>query len=151
MFVATHIKPSSVGWNTILKRTWQEARADDLLGRSAQLSYYFFLALLPFLICTLTTLAIFYGRSDQVQRGLLSLISSALPGSAANLVEKALTQIDQAHASSKISVGILFWLWSASNGMSAIMDALNAEYEVKETRSFLGRTAIAIVLTAVAA
>jgi membrane protein len=46
-----------------------------------------------------------------------------------------------------MSFGILFSLWSASMGMSAVMDALNAAYRVKEGRSFLKQYAVAISLT----
>lgn len=46
----------------------------------------------------------------------------------------------------KMSIGIVFSLWSASAGMSAIMDTLNAEYGVSESRSFLRKSATAIGL-----
>jgi uncharacterized BrkB/YihY/UPF0761 family membrane protein len=40
----------------VLKQTWTEIRADEVFGRAAQLAYYFFLALFPFLICVIATL-----------------------------------------------------------------------------------------------
>jgi membrane protein len=46
-----------------------------------------------------------------------------------------------------MSFGIIFSLWSASAGMSAIMDTLNAEYEVSEGRSFIRRSATAVGLS----
>jgi hypothetical protein len=36
-----------LSWKDIFRRTLKEADDDDLLGRSAQLSYYFFVALFP--------------------------------------------------------------------------------------------------------
>lgn len=47
----------------------------------------------------------------------------------------------------KMSFGIIFALWSASMGMSAVMDTLNAAYKVKETRSLIKQYSIAIGLT----
>ena len=36
------VKPKSISWMEVLKRTWKEADEDDVFGRSAQLAYYFF-------------------------------------------------------------------------------------------------------------
>jgi membrane protein len=116
-------------------------------GRSAQLAYYFFLALFPLLICVITVLAVLAGKGAHVQEAVLDFLSSVLPGSASTLVQKTLTEVDQAHATSKLSIGLIFSLWSASTGMSAIMDTLNAEYEVHEGRSFIKRNAVALGLT----
>jgi hypothetical protein len=38
----TIVKPAAITWGEVLRRTWKEAWEDDILGRSAQLSYYFF-------------------------------------------------------------------------------------------------------------
>ena len=45
-------------------------------------------------------------------------------------------------------LGIIASLWAASQGMSAVMRGLNHAYDVKETRSFIKRTSIALVSTA---
>ena len=46
-----------------------------------------------------------------------------------------------------MSFGIIASLWSASMGMGAIMDTLNAAYKVKETRSLIKQYAVATGLT----
>ena len=38
---------TTVGWGELLKRTWKEFQADNGMGLSAQLAYYFFLSLFP--------------------------------------------------------------------------------------------------------
>ena len=140
-------KPRSISWTEVFKRTWQEANEDDVLGRSAQLAYYFFLALFPLLICVIAVLGVFAGKGAHVQDAVLDFLASVLPGSATTLVQKTLTEVDQGHATSKLSIGLVFSLWSASAGMSAIMDTLNAAYEVHEGRSFIKRNAVALGLT----
>jgi membrane protein len=52
------VKLHSISWTEVFKRTWKEANEDDVLGRSAQLAYYFFLALFPLLICVITVLGV---------------------------------------------------------------------------------------------
>ena len=141
------VKPHSISWTEVFKRTWQEADKDDVFGRSAQLAYYFFLALFPLLICVIAVMGVVAGKGAHVQEGVLNFLSSVLPGSASTLVQKTLTEVDQAHAISKLSVGLIFSLWSASAGMSAIMDTLNAAYEVHEHRSVIKRNAVALGLT----
>ena len=141
------VKPKSISWTEVFKRTWKEADEDDVFGRSAQLAYYFFLALFPLLICVIAVLGVFAGKGAHVQDAVLNFLASVLPGSASTLLQKTLTEVDQAHATSKLSIGLVFSLWSASAGMSAIMDTLNAEYEVHEGRSFIKRNAVALGLT----
>jgi membrane protein len=121
---------------------------DDVLGRSAQLSYYFFLALFPALICLLALLKLFAASGEALRVGFLQFMTNLMPGSASQLVEQTLREITQSSAKSKIPIGILFSLWSASAGMSAVMDTLNGQFKVPETRSFVRRNLTAIGLTA---
>jgi membrane protein len=141
------VKPASISWTEVFKRTWKEADEDDVFGRSAQLAYYFFLALFPLLICVIAVLGVLAGKGAHVQEAVLDFLASVVPGSASTLIQKTLTEVNQAHATSKLSIGLVFSLWSASAGMSAIMDTLNAEYEVHEGRSFIKRNAVALGLT----
>lgn len=129
----------------------KEAGKDDLLGRSAQLSYYFFLALFPMLISVIAVLGVFSAAGDSVTQGLLGFLAGILPASASELIQKTLSEVSQSHSGSKLSLGIIFSLWSASAGMSAVMDTLNAEYEVQETRSLIRRNAIAVGLSVASA
>src|ERR1700682_84505 len=140
------VKPPSISWAEVFKRRWREAGKDDVFGRSAQLAYYFFLALFPLLICVVTVLGVLAGKDAHVQDAVLNFLA-ILPGSAFTLIQKTLTEVDQAHATSKLSVGLIFSLWSASAGMSAMMDTLNARSEVHEGRSVIKRNAVALGLT----
>jgi membrane protein len=132
--------------NEILRRTWEEIRADDVFGRSAQLAYYFFLALFPFLISVISTLSIF-GLADRGRAFLFALLARFLPGMAFELIVKTFNEIIASSGPLKMSLGILASLWSASLGMSATMDTLNATYKVKETRSILRQYLTAFSLT----
>jgi membrane protein len=130
----------------IATRTWAAIREDDVFGRAAQLAYYFFLALFPFLICVIASLSVF-GRADRGRALLGELLPRIFPAAAYQLIDKTFIEIIQASGPLKMSFGIIFSLWSASMGMSAVMDTLNAAYKVKETRSLLKQYAIAIGLT----
>lgn len=139
-------KPDNVSWKEIFLRTFKEASEDDVLGRSAQLSYYFFLALFPMLITIISVMSLF-GHADSTRQTLLGFLAGVLPGSASELIQRTLMEVIQGAGGLKLSFGIIFSVWSASAGMSAIMDTLNAEYEVSEGRSFIRRNATAVGLS----
>jgi hypothetical protein len=58
------VKPAFISWTEVFKRTWKEANEDDVLGRSAQLAYYFFSSVVS---CFLTGTA---PRTDRWARSL---------------------------------------------------------------------------------
>lgn len=129
-----------------MKQTWKEIRADDVFGRAAQLAYYFLLGLFPFLICVIATLSMF-GLADKGRAALFQLFAQVLPPVAFDLIVKTFHEILQASGPLKMSAGIIASIWSASLGMTAMMDTLNAAYNVQETRSILKQYAVAIALT----
>ena len=130
----------------VAKRTWTEILDDDVFGRAAQLAYYFFLALFPFLIFVIASLSVL-GAADRGRELLFRFFAQALPPPAFNLIAKTFDEIIGSSGPLKMSFGIVASLWSASMGMSAIMDTLNAAFKVKETRSLFKQYAVAIGLT----
>lgn len=137
---------SGVSWKEVAKRTWAEILEDDVFGRAAQLAYYFFLALFPFLICVIASLSVF-GTADRGRALLFQFFANALPPSAFDLINRTFDEIIRSSGPLKMSFGIVASLWSASMGMTAIIDTLNAAYHAKETRSLLKQYAVATGLT----
>ncbi len=130
----------------VAKRTWAEILNDDVFGRAAQLAYYFFLALFPFLIFVIASLSVF-GSADRGRELLFRFFAEALPPPAFNVVAKTFDEIIRSSGPLKMSFGIVASLWSASMGMIAIIDTLNAAFKVKETRSLFKEYAVAMGLT----
>ena len=139
-------RPSGNTLREIARLTWKEIRADDVFGRAAQLAYYFFLALFPFLICVIASLSVF-GTADRGRVLLMGLFARVLPKPAFQLIGTTVGEIIQQSGPLKMSFGIIASLWSASLGMSAVMDSLNAAYKVAETRSLFKQYAVALGLT----
>ncbi|UTL73493.1 YihY family inner membrane protein [Bacillus halotolerans] len=124
----------------------------DLFGRytlhegqskSADLAYFFLLSLFPFLIFMLTLTAYLPISTDDV----LGVIKQYAPGSAMSLVESITHQTLNDRNGGLLSFGIIAALWSASNGMNAIVRSLNHAYEVEENRSFIIVRLTSIFLT----
>jgi len=130
-----------------LARVWARANEDDVFGRSAQLSYYFLLALFPLLVFLITLFGYFAGTGTQLQHKLTTYLGSVVPGSALQLVISTIQEVIATRGTGKLSFGLIAALWAASSGMNALGDALNAAYDVRETRSWWKVRLISVALT----
>src|SRR5450755_2732819 len=100
-------KPRDYSWAKIARRTWQKGDADDIFGRSAQLAYYFFLALFPMLIFLISTLGIFPGAGEHIRNGMFQFLSQALPAAASDLIQKTMNEVTSASGIAKLSFGLI--------------------------------------------
>ena len=138
---------SGLSWKDLAKRVWSETNEDDVLGRAAQLAYYFLLALFPLLIFLTAALGLILGSDSGVRTSLFNYLSQVMPGAAFQLVDTTMGEITGASGAGKLSFGLLATLWAASNGMGAITQALNISYDVTETRPWWKQRLVAITLT----
>jgi membrane protein len=140
-------KLGGLSWIQLAKRVWAEINEDDVWGRAAQLAYYFLLALFPLLIFLTAALGLMLGSGEGLRQSLFNYLSQVMPGTAYQLVDTTMSEITGASGAGKLSFGLLATLWVASNGMGAITQALNASYDVKESRPWWRQRAVAIALT----
>ncbi|HEX7318104.1 MAG TPA: YihY/virulence factor BrkB family protein [Pyrinomonadaceae bacterium] len=138
---------AGLSWKELGKRVYAEVMDDDVLGRSAQLSYYFLLALFPALLFLTSLLGYLAGENGQLRQGLFNYLATVLPGEASKLVSETVTDVTQSSGGGKLSFGILATLWAASNGMGAISESLNAAYDLKESRPWWKVRLTAVGLT----
>ncbi len=110
---------------------------------AAQLAYFFLLSLFPFLIFLVTLV----GYLPIPQLDIIEYISRYAPDETVALLDENIDQLVQDRNGGLLSIGIIATLWSASNGINAIMRSFNAAYNVEESRSFILSRLIAIVLT----
>ncbi|MDX2151986.1 MAG: YihY/virulence factor BrkB family protein [Bryobacteraceae bacterium] len=132
----------------LAKRVYREFWDDDVMGRGAQLAYYFMLALFPALFFLTTMLGLLAGPGGELRQSMLGYLSRALPPSAYQLVTGTLDEVVRAADPGKLLFGILGALWAASAGLAALMEGLNRAYEVKEERPWWKKRGIAVALTA---
>jgi membrane protein len=116
---------------------------DEISRLSAELAYFFLLSLFPFLIFLFTLLAYLPIPHEEV----LSLIREYAPKEAIHLIETNIHHIIDHQNGRLLSFGIIAAIWSASNGINAIVRAFNRAYDVQEDRPFLVARGISIILT----
>lgn len=138
-------KLGGLGWKALVRRLWRESLHDDILGRAAQLAYYFLLALFPALLFLTALIGLF--PLKQTMPELMQYLRTVLPADALSLLEKYLENVMQGSSGDILSLGLLGALWASSSGVTAIMEALNVVYGAKETRPYWKVRLVASLLT----
>lgn len=137
--------PTLFTWWERGKQIVRLSRKHDILGRAAQLGYFFLLALFPALL-GLTGLVSMLPIQPILPR-LMAYLQKVLPRESLFLVEDYLQHISQGTESGMFSLSLLGALVAASWGMMAIMETLNTVYNVKESRVLWKAAVTAIFLT----
>jgi membrane protein len=140
-------KLGGLGWRELAKRVWSEVQQDNVFGRAAELSYYFLLALFPFLIFLTSIIGIVLGSGTGTRHALFQYLARIMPPSAFQLIDNTMYEVSESSGGGKISFGILAALWAASNGLGAITESLNTAYDLKETRPWWKQRLTSIGLT----
>ena len=129
----------------VLKRTWNSTWNDDLFGWAAELGYWFLFALFPTLVSASSMIGIAARHANYGK--LLGYLAVVLPHSAFAMVQQNFIQLTRAADGKKVGFGLLVGIWAASTGFSAIQDAMNVVYKVKETRPYWKVKGIAMLIT----
>jgi membrane protein len=136
-----------IPWRVVAVRTWKSLLSDRLFGHAAELGFYFLFALFPTLFSASSILGLAARSAHQIYDRLLDYLSLLIPTAALGTVLQTFNQTAAAASSGKITFGLIAAIWSASVGISAIQDTLNAVYKIEDTRSFIRARIYAIGLT----
>jgi membrane protein len=126
---------------------WKSSIENRLFGHAAELAFYFLFSLFPTLLCASSILGLAAQSAHQIYSKLLDYLALVLPTSALGAVLTTFNETAAASSSGKITFGLVAAIWSASVGISACQDTLNAVYRVEERRSYLMARLYAIGLT----
>lgn len=138
-----------VSAKVVVRNTWNAIFDDNLLGRSAELGFYFLFALFPTLFTACSILGLAARSAFHIYEHLLQYLSIVVPPSALGTVLEAFNQTTAAASSGKLTFGLVAALWSASVGFVAIQESLNLVYRVKESRPYWRARLTAIGITVV--
>ncbi|GGB59795.1 YihY family inner membrane protein [Virgibacillus dakarensis] len=125
------------------KQLFHRIAEDDIFGLAAQLAYFFLLSLFPFLLFLVTLI----GYLPLDEHAITDFLGTYAPEETMDLIKNNMSQLVNKQNGGLLSISIIGTLWSASNGIKAIMRAFNRAYDVEEDRSFVFGRLIAIVLT----
>ncbi|MGE6489313.1 YihY/virulence factor BrkB family protein [Paenisporosarcina sp. NPDC076898] len=115
----------------------------DVTALGAQLAFFFLLALFPLMIFLVTLLPYLNLQEDQ----LFHILRTYAPDDVYKLIDGTLDEVLSDRNGGLLSIGILATIWSASNGMNALIKSLNRSYDLEETRPFIVARAISVIFT----
>ncbi len=130
-------------------RVWKALLTDRVFGYAAELGFYFLFALFPTLFCAGSILGFVARSAHQISDRLLEYLALVIPTSALGTVLNTFNETTVAATSGKLTFGSIAAIWSASVGISAIQDTLNAVFKLEDRRSYIVARINAILLTVV--
>jgi membrane protein len=134
-------------WKRILLRAGRHVLGDRLQVLSAGISFFALLSVAPMLVTALSV----YGALNSPQQALEQLSGAAgvLPDQLEPVVADQLRTITTA-STQVLTVrgltGLLVALWTATTAATFLVDALTLAYRETETRGFLRRSGLAVVI-----
>lgn len=136
------------GWVDILKRMFGEIGRDHVALIAAGVAFYGLLAIFPGIAALMAVAGLILDPQTVVEQ--MSALGSVLPQEAASII---LGQAEEVAGGQSGGLGIaaiaglLLALWSASAGVSSLMEGINVAYDEKDARGFVKRTAVRLALT----
>ncbi len=134
-------------WGVILRRAGRHVLSDRLQVLSAGISFFAILSVAPLLVTALSV----YGALNSPQQALEQLSNAAglLPEQLEPVAGDQLRSITT--ASTKVVTvrgitGLVVALWTATTAATFLVDALTLAYRETETRGFLKRSGLAILI-----
>lgn len=120
-----------------------KVNSDDIFALGAQLAYYLMLSFFPFLIFLMTIVGFSRLNSADILDGLRTI----LPNNVFSLIDTTVIELVDTQNAGLLGASIILTIWSASSGFRAVIKGLNKAYNVKDSRSFIKRSFVAIVFT----
>lgn len=137
-------------WKELGVRLWRQIFEDELLGRCAELAYFFLFSAFPLLLFLTTLLGYLAGASTVLRWNLFWYIARISPSQEVTaLLSDTLREITLARSGWKLYLSLFAAIWIASNAVIAVGRTLNIACGLKETRRWWKRRLISIVLTIV--
>ena len=131
----------------LLKRVYFQIDNDDLLGRASELAYNVLVAVFPMLLFLVSLFGLFAAQRGELQSRLFYYLGDVLPPAAYQLISNTLQEVIKNSGGGKVTLGLILALWAGAGGMSSLMSGLNAAYNVRDSRPWWKKRAIAIALT----
>lgn len=135
------------GWLAILRRAGRHVLSDRLQVLSAGISFFAVLSIAPMLVTALSV----YGALHTPEQVIAQLSGAAgvLPDPLEPVVADQLVSITEASTevlTFRGLTGLVVALWTAATAATYLVDALTLAYHEDETRSFLRRSGLALVI-----
>src|SRR5690606_5182108 len=135
-------------WWEIAKRAVAEVKRDMVPLLAAGVAFFGFVALFPTMIAVILVYGLISDPQDISEQ--VQSLEGSLPPEALELVRtqmESLAQSNQQGLGIGLVASLAVALWSASAGMGHLIAAVNRAYDEAESRGFVGKRGLALLLT----
>lgn len=129
--------------HVFIKEFYEQIKKDPIQDWAATLAFYFMLSIFPFLIFILALLPYLPLDTEQIHH----FVHDYVPPDLAELFTVTVLEVIAEPKGGLLSFGILATIWTASNGINALIRALNKAHNIDETRSFIKVRLLSIFMT----
>lgn len=136
------------GWLQIARRVWEQVGKDNVQIVSAGVAFYFFLSLFPAIVAFLSLYGLIISPEEAAEQ--VSRMEPLLPADSYELIAnfaEALTRSTSPSLGWGVVLSILFAVFSANKGTTALFTGLNIAYHQKESRHYIRRTLLTLGVT----
>lgn len=139
-----------LSWWRLAKRVLRQSGRDEVIGRAAELAYFFLFSVFPLLLF-LTTLIGYLARDNWgLRRELFSWLGTVSPSAdVTSLLRDTLREVTESRGGARLGLSLALAVLIASNAMDAVGRVLNSACGLQESRPWWLRRLIAIVLVTV--
>jgi membrane protein len=134
-------------WLAIFVRAGKESLNDHITNLAAALAYYAFLAIPALLLVAVGVFGLI--ADESAVSTIVDRLEGVVPEEALTLIRDTLVNVTQTASGSGIAltvVGSVLALWTLTGSMQTLMWALNSAYDREETRGFVKRRLVALVM-----
>jgi len=124
---------------------WKGLVEGSITTRASSLAFNFFLAFFPSIIVFFTLIP--YIPITGLQETLMDLLSVVLPQSTNKITFETLDDIINNPRGGLLSLGFILALYFATNGINSLIEAFNASFHVRESRSLIRQRILSLGLT----
>ena len=142
----------SGGFGAILRRIFVRAASeflnDDIPTVAAGATFYILLASFPAVAAFVSLYGLF--ADVPTAREHLSYLRDLLPDEVLRFAGNEMIRLTTTHSSQlggAFALSVVFSIWSANAGVSALIAGLNVCYEARETRGFVATNLLSLVIT----
>lgn len=143
------VRPARVTFRWLIHHLYRQWHDDRVSGLAAEIGFFALLSLFPLLLVSSSALAwlgnIIGSNLAADVEGQLTEWSEVLFGTDGGVTD-AVQSLFEGASTSALTVGVLFTLYTAARGFSAVVRALDVAYGHHNTRGWVGTQLIGLVL-----
>lgn len=139
-----------LSWWRLAKRVLRQSGRDEVIGRAAELAYFFLFSVFPLLLFLTILIGSLARENWELRRELFQWVGTVSPSTdVTSLLRDTLREITESRGGARLGLSLALAVLVASNGMDAVGRVLNSACGLQESRPWWHRRLIAIVLVTV--